>query len=163
MAGVDARMPLGLGVMQLAGGEDDLCSDEGMVRVTLSAVQAPGAAYGVEVLTPGQDQVQVVPVLGSGVVPGDLVLELVLKECVAVGQLVEGAQIKEPLTVLVHLANAWVSEGGRACIMVNAHLCVEVPKDVESFIAGHASGCPIKGIIGAVLLIGRRGQHWSIG
>ncbi len=50
-------MPLGLGVIQLAGGEVDLGIDEGMVRVTLSAVQAPGAGYGVEALPPGQDQV----------------------------------------------------------------------------------------------------------
>ena len=98
-----------------------------MVCFTLSAVQAHGGAYGVEVL-PGQDQVQLVPVLGSGVAPGDLVLDLVLKECVGDGQLVEGAQLKEPLTVLVHLANAVASEGGRPCIVVSAHLCVEVPK-----------------------------------
>ncbi len=104
---------------------------EGMVCFTLSAVQAHGGAYGVEVL-PGQDQVQLVPVLGSGVVPAgapeELVLDIVLKECVGDGQLVEGAQLKEPLTVLVHLANAVASEGGRPCIVVSAHLCVEVPK-----------------------------------
>ena len=69
----------------------------------------PGAAYGVEV-PPDQDQVQLVPVLGSGVAPGDLVLDLVLKECVGDGQLVEGAQLEEPLTILVHLANTVVSE-----------------------------------------------------
>ncbi len=106
-------MPLGLGVMQLTGGEVDLDADEGMVCVTLSAVQAPGVAYGVEVLPPGQDQVQLVPVLGSGVAPGNLVLVLVLKECVGDGQLVEGAELKEPLTILVHLANAVLSEGDR--------------------------------------------------
>ena len=86
------------------------------------------------------------PVLGSGVAPGDLVLDLVLKECVGDGQLVEGAQLKEPLAVLVHLANAVVSEGRWPCVVVSAHLCVEVPKDVESFIAGHASDDPVKGI-----------------
>ncbi len=62
----------------MQGGEVDLGADEGMVRVTLSAVQASGVAYGVEVIPPGQDQVQLVPVLGSGVAPGDLVLVLVL-------------------------------------------------------------------------------------
>ncbi len=88
-------MPLGLGVMQLVGGEVDLGADKGMVCVTLSAVQAPGAAYDVEVLPPGQDRVQLVPVLGSRVAPGDLVLHLVRKECVGDDQLVEGAQIGE--------------------------------------------------------------------
>ncbi len=128
MAGFDVRMPLGLGVMQLAGGEVDLGADEGMVHVTLSVMQAPGAVYGVEVLPPGQDQVQLVPVLGSGVAPGDLVLDLVLKECVGDGQLVEGAQLKEPLTVLVHLANAVVSEGGQPCVVVSTHPALKSPR-----------------------------------
>ncbi len=88
-------------------------ADEGMIRVTLSAVQAPSDAYGVEFLPPGQDQVQLVPVLRSGVASGDLVLDLVLKECVGDGQLVERAQLKESLTILVHLANTVLSEGGR--------------------------------------------------
>ncbi len=133
-----------------------------MVCVTLSTGQAPSAVYGVEVLPPGQDQVQLVPVLESGVAPGDLLLDLVLKECVGDGQLVEGAPLEEPLTILIHLANTAVSEGGRPCIMVSTHPCV-VPKDVESFLAGYASDCPIKGIIEEVLLISRRGQSWSVG
>ena len=72
-----------------------------MVHVTLSDVQAPGAAYSVRVLPPGQDQVQLVPVLGSDVAPGDLVLGLVLKECVDDGQLVEGAQLELSLLAMV--------------------------------------------------------------
>ncbi len=95
-------MPIGLVVMQLAGGEVDLGTDEGMVYVALSAVEAPGAAY---VLPPGQDQVQLVPVLGFGVAPVDIVLGLVLKECVGDDQLVEGAQAEAPLTVFIHLVN----------------------------------------------------------
>ncbi len=70
----------------------DLGTDKGMVCVTLSAVQAPDAAYGVEV-PPDQDQVQLVPVHESGMAPGDFVLNLVLRECVSDGQLVEGAHL----------------------------------------------------------------------
>ncbi len=55
---------------------------------------------------------------------------LVLKECVGDGQLVEAAQLKESLTILVHLANTVLSEGGRLCIVV--------------VIAGHAFYCPVK-------------------
>ncbi len=93
------------------------------------------------------------------------VLDLVLKECVGDGQLVEWAQLEEALTIFVHLANTVVSEGGRPCVMVSAHSCIEVPKDVESFIAGHASASmiPVKGIIEAVPFVSRRGQGWSIG
>ncbi len=99
-----------------------------MVRVTLSAMQAPGAAYDVEVLPPGQDQVQLVPVLGSEVAPGDLVLDLVLKECIGDGQFVEGAQLEEPLTILIRLHNTTVSEVGRLCIMVSAHRALKFPR-----------------------------------
>ena len=67
------------------------------------------------------------------------------------GQLVEGAQLEEPLTVPVHLANTVVSEGGRPCVVVSAHPCIEVPNDAKSFVAGHASDCPVKSIIEAVL------------
>ncbi len=110
MGGIDAQTPLGLEVMQHVEGVVDFGVGEDMVRVTLSTVQAPGASYGVEVLHPGQDQVQLVSVLGSEVAPGGLVL----KECVGDGQLVEIAQLEKPLTVLVHLANTMVSNGGLA-------------------------------------------------
>ena len=78
-------------------------------------------------------------------------LGLVLKECIGVSQFVEGAQLEEPLTILVHLANTVVSDGGRPCVVISTHPCDEVPKDVESFIAEHASDCPIEGVI---LLLG---------
>ncbi len=68
------------------------------------------------------------------------------------GQLVEAAQLGEPLTVPVHLANTMVSEGGRPCVVVNAHPCIEVPNDVKSFVAGHTFDFPVKSIIEAVLL-----------
>ncbi len=127
-----------------------------MLRVALSAVQAPSAAYGVEVLPPGQDQVQLVSVLGSGVAPGDLVLGLVLKECVGDGQLVEAAQLEDAASD--HSRSSCQYHGVRR----GPAMCQRPPRSpqghVESFIAGHASDCPIKDMVEAVFA-SRRGQH----
>ena len=88
LADVDARIPLLLATMVPLGLELDLAAHQGVVCV---AVRAVVGACEENVLNGGssdQDEIQLVPVFGAWVSPGDLVLGLGLEEGVGNTQVV---------------------------------------------------------------------------
>ena len=76
-----------------------------------------------------------------------------LKEGVCHCQLVEGAQFKESLAILIHFANSMMTDDRRPGFAVRSNPCVEVSHDEECFLAGYTTDYGVKGIVELVLLI----------
>ena len=75
-------------VITFLGTEGALGDEQGVVVVTFGTVRCIGGADSVEVLTVGDNKVQLVPMLGSWVHPGYTVLLLNCKEWVGNAELV---------------------------------------------------------------------------
>ena len=104
-----------------------------------------GVLHVVQVSPLGQNHVYLVPVrmLGSWVAPQYFMSVFVLvsvRQC----QLVEGAQFKDSLAVLVRFA---------IFMMTRSNPCFEVSHDEGFFLAGYASDDRVKDIVEPVLLV----------
>ena len=88
-------------------------ADQGVVRVAVGTVGGASDEHVAEQGPPGDDKVQLVPVLGSGVSPGHSVLRFGGEEGVGDAQIMESAEFKQPLSVLLKLAYSEVSYASR--------------------------------------------------
>lgn len=61
-------------------------------------------------LTASDNKVQLVPMLGSWVHPGYTVLLLDCKECISNAELIVCAELEEPLTIFIALADTCMPE-----------------------------------------------------
>ena len=80
--------------MNALGLETRLAVDQGVVRVAVGTVVGASDEHVVEQGPPGDDEVQLVPVLGSGVSPGHSVLRFSGEEGVGDAQTMESAEFK---------------------------------------------------------------------
>ena len=110
--GVNARATLGLGMVDLSRLQSDLAAYQGMVHVTVCAVVTSREKDSAEVRSPGDDEVWLVPVAGPGVSPRHLLLLFTREESVCDAEAVVTTKFQQPLTVLIHPADAEVAEAG---------------------------------------------------
>ena len=91
-AGVDAGPAFGLRVVNLLRPKSDLAGYKGMVGITVSAVIAPRVKDAAEVRSSGDDEVELVPVAGTGVSPRHFLQLLTLEEGVCDTQAMDATE-----------------------------------------------------------------------
>ena len=94
---------------------------------------APRVKDSAEVHSPGDDGVELVPVAGPGVSPGDFVPVLPREVWVRDVEAVVTAEFEQSLSVLVEPAQAVVAKAGGPHLPVGPNASVEVAQQVYAF------------------------------
>jgi len=92
--GVDPRAALLFGAVYSSGSETHLAAGQGVVSITVGAVVGASDKHLVKEASPDDHEVQLVPVLGHGVPPGDSVVWLGREECVGDAEIMVGAELE---------------------------------------------------------------------
>ena len=110
---VDIRTALPFVVVYLLWPEFHLAAYQGEVSVTVRTVKAACVEHTVEGSTSGNDEVQLMPAMGSGVFPQDPLAGFGLVEYVGNAEVVVRAQREQTLSVFINFPSAIVSKAGR--------------------------------------------------
>jgi len=81
-----------------------------MIRATVCLVHAAGMLYTIQLSTPNNDMVQLVPAVRPWMHPGYFGVEGASKEGVSKCKVVIGAEFKKSLTIFVHFTQAMRSD-----------------------------------------------------
>ena len=82
------------GAVHSSGSETHLAADQGVVSITVGAVVGASDKHLVKEASPGDHEVQLVPVMGPRVPPGESVMWLGREECVGDGEIMVGAELE---------------------------------------------------------------------
>ena len=99
-----------------------LADDQRVVGVAVSAVEAARDQRLVQQGSPGDYEIQLVPVARPGMHLGHLVIGLCQEECVGETQVMEAAELQEMLASLVELADAKAANAARQGVVVTRAL-----------------------------------------
>ena len=124
---------------------------------------APRVKDSAEVRSPGDDEVELVPVAGPWVSPGDFVPVLTREVGVGDAEAVMAAEFEQSLSVLVQPAYAMVAEAGGPCLPVGPNACVEVAQQVYAFRFRDARQHVLQGLVKLVLRFRGGGERRSVG
>ena len=106
---IDTRMAVPFGVVYLWP-EFHLAAYQGVVSVTVRTVKAACVEHTVEGSTPGNDEVQLMLAMGSGVFPCMRPLTgFGLVEYVGNAEVVVRAQLEQTLSIFIHFHESWPS------------------------------------------------------
>ena len=111
---------------------------------------------------PNQNQVQLVPVPWTPVSPGNFVLRFCLEEGVSDAKGVEGTQLKQSLTILIHFRYSTRTEAGGPWIVVCTHSGIKVTQENKSFRAGDGQNCCCKILVELIFCVRSGGQYWEV-
>ena len=110
---------------------------------------------------PNQNQVQLVPVPSTPVSPGNFVLRFCLEEGVSDAKGVEGTQLKQSLTILIHFRYSKRTEAGGPWIVVCTHSGIKVTQENKSFRAGDGQNCCCTILVELIFCVRSGGQYWG--
>ena len=111
---------------------------------------------------PNQNQVQLMPVPWTPVSPGNFVLRFCLEEGVSDAKGVEGTQLKQSLTILIHFRYSTRTEAGGPWIVVCTHSGIKVTQENKSFGAGNGQNCCCKILVELIFCVRSGGQYWGV-
>ena len=90
---------------------------------------------------PSQNQVQLVPVAWTRLSPGDFMLRFCLEEGVSDAKGVEGTQLKQSLTILIHFPYSKRTKAGGSWIVVCTYSGIKVTQENKLFRDGDGQDC----------------------
>ena len=102
-----------------------------MVRVTIGALVAARYLDAGEVDTSGEDQVELMPVFGSRLSPGDSMLRLCVEEGVTDAQPMMTAERQQALAILLHFSSAELTQAGEPGVVIDTYSGVEIAGDEQ--------------------------------
>ena len=132
-----------------------------MVCVTVCAVIRACVKNVLDGSKPNENQVQLVPVPWTLVSPRDFVLRFCL-EGVSDAKGVEGKQLKQSLTILIHFPYSKRTKAGGPWIVVCTHSGIKVTQENKLFQAGDGQDCWCKIVVELIFCVRSCGQYWGV-
>ena len=124
-----------------------------MICVAVSALVAASELYFGQYRSPGEDHVDLVPMLGSGVPPRHFVLGFAVEECIADAQTVVAAELQQSLPIIVHAARTEMAYACGPGVKIRSNSGVEVPQDEQWLFFGNPCDGSIQFVIELVFVI----------
>ena len=101
-----------------------------MISGALCPTHGPSNLHFIQVTAPDNDVVNEVPVFGPGIHPRSLVHVTELEESVCDGKTQFRADIKQPETATIHVANTMMSNDSMPYVVISAYPGIEIASNL---------------------------------